>query len=225
MLIYGKNPVFEAVKTGFARKIFIRKGTALYNTTFPLPVEILGKTVFDSRFSVDSQGIAAEADEPETAVFDSDEVMPNRIIIVDRITDPRNLGAIMRCAHCFGVNTVIMPKYHQAPLTPVSIKASAGAAFYMKIFVAVNLSKAAQILQSKGYTVLAADMKAAIPVNTFKAPAKSVLVIGSEGKGIKNSIISIADFVLSIPIRSEVDSLNAAQAAAIILYQLYSSHD
>jgi 23S rRNA (guanosine2251-2'-O)-methyltransferase len=225
MLIYGKNPVFEAVKVGVARKIFIRRGTALYNTTFSLPVEILGKSDFDSRFSVDSQGLAADVDEPETAMFDDTDIMSDRIIIVDRIMDPRNLGAIIRSAHCFGVDTVIIPKYHQSPITAVSIKASAGAVFYMKTFIAVNLGRAVQTLQSKGYTIIAADMKAALPVNNFQAPLKSALIIGSEGKGVKNSIISIADIALSIPVCGRIDSLNAAQAAAVILYQLYSSYE
>jgi 23S rRNA (guanosine2251-2'-O)-methyltransferase len=225
MLIYGKNPVFEAVKAGFARKIFIRKGTALYNTTFSLPVEILSKSDFDSRFSIDAQGVAADVNEPETVMFDSADGMPDRIIIVDRIMDPRNLGAIMRSAHCFGVNSIIMPKHNQSPITAVSIKASAGTAFYMKTFIAINLGKTVQKLQSKGYTIIAADMKAALPVSNFRAPEKSVLVIGSEGKGLKNSIIAIADIVLSIPICGKIGSLNAAQAAAIILYQLYSSHE
>lgn len=225
MLIYGKNPVFEAVKAGKAYKVYIRKGTALYNVTFDIPVAVLNKREFDSRFHADSQGIAAEVCDIEYVSFDDikESLADARgAVILDRIQDPHNYGAIIRSAHCFGINHIIVPRYHQAPVTAAVCKASAGAVFYVTIVEETNLSVVCLKLKELGYNIVAADMEAKTSLKDYQCSDKTVVIIGSEGKGVREGLASASDDVIYIPMKGKIDSLNAAQSAAVILYELFA---
>lgn len=225
MIVYGKNPVFEAIKAGKAHKVYIRKGAALYDVKFDIPVVVMQKPEFDSRFNREAQGVAAEVDEITPVSFNeaSDELRSaNGVVILDRIQDPHNYGAIVRSAHCFGVNHIIVPRYNQAPLSPAVCKASAGAIFYTTIIEETNLSNVCNKLKDLGYTVVACDMDAPVNMKDFKPEGKIALVVGSEGRGVRDGLASSADTLVSIPMRGNIDSLNAAQSAAIAFYEIFS---
>ncbi|MDR2869384.1 MAG: RNA methyltransferase [Deferribacteraceae bacterium] len=223
MIIYGKNPVFEAIKCGLVHAVYIRKGTALYDVTFDVPVKILGKEEFDHRFSREAQGLAAEIDDFKPIYLDEAGGLDSAkgVVILDRIQDPHNYGAIIRSAHCFGINHIIVPRYHQAPMTASVCKASAGAIFYTTIIEETNLSKVCTVLKTKGFSIAACDADAQMPVS--QAPKEKIAVIvGSEGRGIRDCILQNVDLSLRIPMSGQLDSLNAAQSAAIVFYELFS---
>ncbi|MDR2885113.1 MAG: 23S rRNA (guanosine(2251)-2'-O)-methyltransferase RlmB [Deferribacteraceae bacterium] len=225
MIVYGKNPVFEAIKAGKASRVYIRKGTMLQDVTFTIPVTVMQKPEFDGRFNREAQGIAAEVEDILPISFhDAREALKEAkgVLILDRIQDPHNYGAIIRSAHCFGVNHIIVPRYHQAPITPAVCKASAGAIFYTTIIEETNLSNVCNLLKELDYTIAACDMDAPISMKDYKAKSKTALVIGAEGKGVRDGLANSADELVYIPMAGSIDSLNAAQSAAIALYELFA---
>ena len=225
MIVYGKNPVFEAFRTGKAKKVYIRKGTALYDISFEnVPVQVMDKKTFDAKFHPDAQGVAAEADEfPSVSLSDAAEELSSAkgVVILDRIQDPHNFGAIIRSAHCFGIRHIIIPRYHQAGITPTVCKASAGAVFYSTIIEETNLSRVCARLKEMGYRVVACDMDGETDIGSLQQAGKTALIVGSEGRGVRDGLSASADVIAAIPITGEVGSLNAAQSAAIALYSLF----
>ena len=224
MIIYGKNPIFEALKLELVKELYIRKGTALYDISFPVPVKVLAKPEFDSRFHRDAQGLAAEVKDIEAVSFE--DILPELktaqgVMVLDRIQDPHNFGAIVRSAHVFGVNHFIVPRYHQASLTATVAKASAGALFYCKVAEHTNLRDALIRLKSLGFQVVAADMDGKTSLAEASFNDKVALVVGGEGKGIRPSLAEEADLITNIPMKGRIDSLNAAQSAAIVLYEIF----
>lgn len=223
MIIYGKNPVFEAAKADKIEKVYIRKGTALYNVDFNAAVEIMDKREFDSRFAREAQGVAAEVPELTTVNLKDamdDIVKEGKAVILDRIQDPHNYGAIIRSAHCFGVKHIIVPRYQQAPVTPSVFKASAGAIFYTTIVEETNLSNVCIALKREGFKIAACDMDGT-SLKEVKPEGPLALIIGSEGKGLRQSLGDVADVVVSIPMQGSIDSLNASASAAITLYEFF----
>ncbi len=138
------------------------------------------------------------------------------IVICDGIEDPHNLGAIIRSADCAGAHGVIIPKRRSVGMTPVVVKASAGAAEHMLVAKVTNLAATIDELKEKGVWIYAADMdgKAYYSENLKGAMA---LVLGSEGFGISRLVKEKCDFVLSIPLFGQVNSLNVSNAAAVLL--------
>ncbi|MDR0453685.1 MAG: 23S rRNA (guanosine(2251)-2'-O)-methyltransferase RlmB [Deferribacteraceae bacterium] len=224
MIVYGKNPVFEAVKAAKAHKIYIRKGAALYGANFNLPVQMMNKGEFDSRFHREAQGIAAEVDEITPVCLDdvTEEILKVKgVVILDRIQDPNNYGAIIRSAHCFGIKHIIAPRYHQANISPAVCKASAGAIFYTTVIEETNLSAVCARLKGMGYTVTACDTQAEKTLKEAKFSGKTAVIIGSEGRGVRSGLLQNADQIVRIPIQGRIDSLNAAGSAAIALYEIF----
>lgn len=138
------------------------------------------------------------------------------VVILDHLTDPHNLGAIIRSANLCGVHGVIIPKRRSASLTAVSVKASSGAVAHTPIVKVGNLTQCIDELKAKGFWIMAADMDGApYYKNDFKG--KLVIIIGNEGKGISPNVKKQCDYSVSIPLYGDIDSFNASAAAAIIL--------
>ena len=137
------------------------------------------------------------------------------IVILDHLTDPHNLGAIIRSANICGADGVIIPNRRSASLTAVSVKASSGAVSHTPIVKVTNLSQTIDELKKKGFWIMSTDMKGN---PYFKADYKGSLaiVIGNEGTGISEKVKKQCDFSVSIPIHGEIESFNASAAAAII---------
>lgn len=138
------------------------------------------------------------------------------VVILDHLTDPHNLGAIIRSANLCGADGVIIPKRRSASLTAVSVKASSGAVSHTPIVKVNNLSQCLEELKKKGFWIAAADMEGR---HYYEADFKGAMaiVIGNEGTGISPSVKKQCDFFVSIPIYGEIESFNASAAAAIIL--------
>ena len=140
------------------------------------------------------------------------------IILLDGVEDPHNLGSIIRSAECAGAHGVIIPKRRSASVTAAACKASAGAVEYMKVARVSNLAGAIDRLKDEGPWIAGADMER---TEMTKADLKGAigLVIGSEGDGLSRLIREKCDFLVSIPMSGHIDSLNAAVAAAILMFE------
>lgn len=141
------------------------------------------------------------------------------IVICDELTDPHNLGAIIRTAECAGAHGVIIPKRHSVGLTSVVSKTSAGALEYMPVARVSNITNTIKDLQKRGIWVFGTAANGSVEL--YKADLKNAaaIVIGNEGDGMSRLVAESCDFTVSIPMRGEISSLNASAAAAIMLYE------
>ena len=146
--------------------------------------------------------------------------VPELVLILDGIVDPRNFGALLRTAEAAGVKHVVIPKDRSVDVTPMVVKASAGAAHYLRIYKVTNLRRAMQELKRAGYwTVgLAAASKESLYDRDF--PDKLAIVLGSEATGVRPINLRECDFLVSIPMLGKVASLNVGVAGAVFLYEL-----
>ena len=144
---------------------------------------------------------------------------PPLFVICDGIADPHNLGAIIRSAETAGAHGVIIPKRRAAGLTAVAARASAGALAYMPVHKAVNLSALIDTLKERGVWVFGAEADGNVGLYEADFAGPTAIVIGSEGEGISRLIREKCDFIVSIPMRGKVNSLNASNAAAVLLFE------
>lgn len=146
------------------------------------------------------------------------------VIILDNLEDPHNLGAIMRTAECAGAHGIIIPKRRSVSVTDTVAKASAGAVEYMKVAKVTNISQTIEQLQQQGLWIGACDMGGQ---EYYKANLTGPIgiVIGSEGAGISKLVKSKCDFTVSMPMVGKITSLNASNAAAILMYEIRRQRD
>jgi 23S rRNA (guanosine2251-2'-O)-methyltransferase len=233
-LIIGRNPVMEALKSGREiEKLLVAKdsegsirkilGMAKDKN---LPYQFAEKTaldrIADGRVH---QGVIAYVSTFEYS--DLEDILEKArqkgedpfLIILDGIEDPHNLGAIMRTADGAGAHGIIIPKRRAAGITDVVAKASAGAVEYVPVAKVSNIAQTIDKLKELGVWTFACDMDGA---EYDKADLKGslALVIGAEGQGISRLVKEKCDFSLSIPMSGKISSLNASNAAAILLYEV-----
>lgn len=144
------------------------------------------------------------------------------VLILDSITDPHNIGAILRSADQFGASLVILPKRNSADVSENEIiaRASAGASSYVPVSVVANLSRAAQGLKDAGFWIYGADAGGE-NVTEVKFSDKACIVMGSEGSGISKLLEKQCDVIVSIPTCGNIDSLNVSVAAGVLMYEAY----
>lgn len=142
------------------------------------------------------------------------------VVMLDQITDPRNLGAIVRSAAAFGAAGVVIPERRSASMTAAAWKTSAGAAARLPIARATNLNRTLESYAKAGFTVAGLAGEGEVPVEGIAADGPLVLVVGSEGSGLSRLVREHCDLLVSIPIASAVESLNAGVAAGIALYEV-----
>ena len=141
------------------------------------------------------------------------------IVICDELSDPHNLGAILRSAECAGAHGVIIPKRRSVGLTATVAKASAGAVGYMKVARVTNISAAIAELKQKGVWVFGTAAEGAIPMYQADLSGPAAIVIGSEGDGMSQLVRKNCDVMVNIPMKGKISSLNASAAASILLYE------
>ncbi len=147
---------------------------------------------------------------------------PALILALDRVEDPGNLGALMRSARAFGALGVFVPRERTAPLTPAAVRASAGAAESLPLVRVVNLRRSLETLQKMGFWLVGAEGGAGRSLYGFEFPERTVLVLGSEGRGLGPLIQKSCDYLLSIPQRrGEVSSLNVSVAGGIFMSEYF----
>lgn len=233
--IEGKNAVMEALKAGRAiDKVYIARGEADKALKFIASraraagavISEVDRRKLDFMSETHShQGVIALAAVREySTVEDILHIAEERgekplIVICDEISDPHNLGAIIRTAESAGAHGVIIPKHRSAGITAIVEKTSAGAVEHMAVARVANLSAAIEKLKAAGVWVFgtAADADTGLWQADLKGAA--AIVIGSEGEGMNRLVAENCDFRVSIPMRGKVSSLNASAAAAVMLYE------
>lgn len=174
------------------------------------------------KISMNSQGIALSIKPYQYSSLD--EILlraakPGLIVALDGVTDPRNLGAIIRSAAAFGVDGVIIPERRSAAMTAAAWKTSAGAAARMQVAQVTNLNRAIEDVQERGYFVVGLDGESDELIGNMKVATEPIMIIvGSEGKGLHKLTREKCDLVVKIPMRSTTESLNASVATSIALY-------
>lgn len=148
-----------------------------------------------------------------------DKGEPPFVVILDDIEDPHNLGAIIRTANLAGAHGVIIPKHRAVGLTATAVKASAGAVSYTPVAKVTNISKTIEELKDKGLWFVCADMGGTTMYDLdLKGPIG--LVVGNEGKGVSRLVKEKCDFIASIPMFGDIDSLNASVATGVLAYEI-----
>ena len=141
------------------------------------------------------------------------------IVICDELTDPHNLGAIMRTAECAGAHGVIIPKRRSVGLTATVAKASAGAVEYMKVAKVTNINQAISELKEKGIWVFGTAAEGSVPMYQADLTVPAAIVIGNEGQGMSPLVRKNCDVMVHIPMKGKISSLNASAAASVLLYE------
>ena len=237
-IIVGRNPVTEALRSGreidklmvSSEEGSMKKILALAKER-RIPVMKVEKSAIDRIAEGGArEGVAADVSgDAYGGLEDIFRIAEERgedpfIIILDNLEDPHNLGAIMRTAECAGAHGVIIPKRRACGLTEVVAKASAGAIEYMPCVKVTNIAQTIEELKERGIWVAACDMGGQ---EYYKANLKGKLavVIGSEGFGISRLVREKCDFVVSMPMVGRITSLNASNAAAVIIYEVRKQRD
>ena len=227
-IIEGRNAVIEALRVGTAiDKIYLAKGeTDKTLGHIASRARDAGIVVVEAdRRKLDGmsrthahQGVIALAAVREYAAA-AEKGEPPLLVVCDEISDPHNLGAILRTAECAGAHGVIIPKRRSAGLTAVVAKTSAGAVSYIPVARVANIPSLLKDLKKQGVWVFgtAADGATDLYGADLKGPA--AIVIGSEGSGMTRLAAENCDFLVSIPMKGRISSLNASAAAAILLYE------
>ncbi len=141
------------------------------------------------------------------------------LLVLDEVQDPRNFGAVVRCAAVFGIAGLAVPRHHSAPLSPAASKASAGYLETFPLFVAANLARFLAACRKKGYWIAGTAEDGATPLHRFKRDRPLVVVLGNESRGLRPLVRKQCDFELSIQTAGQ-GSLNVSAAAAVLLYHL-----
>ena len=141
------------------------------------------------------------------------------LVICDELTDPHNLGAILRSAECAGAHGVIIPKRRSVGLTAAVAKASAGAVEYMKVAKVSNINNAIAELKEKGVWIFGTAAEGSVPMYQADLTVPAAIVIGNEGEGMSRLVQKTCDVTVHIPMKGRISSLNASTAASILLYE------
>ena len=233
--IEGRNPVFEALSAGrpidkiwiseTVRPSGVQKLTHLAREK-QIPVQFVKPQKIDSLSQTEScQGVVAVCSAVQYASLEDlfqkakEKGTPPFVIIADEITDPHNLGAIIRSANAAGADGVIIPKNRSAGVDAVVAKTSAGAVYYTPVVRVTNLVQTAEILKEHGLWLVGADMSGEKSLFQSDMTGPIGLVVGSEGKGISQSMLDLADEKAAIPMAGEITSLNVSVASAVLMYE------
>ena len=233
--IFGRNAVLELLNSNKVEILYIQKGNLKGSIE-----KIIGKAK-DNRIIIKQvekikldnmaqggvhQGVAASVLEYE--YHDVDDILDEArsknedpfIVILDKIEDPHNLGAIVRTAEVAGAHGLIIPKRRSATVNSTVHKSSAGATSYLKIAKVTNITETIKSLKSKNIFVYGTDGDARSYYNETNLTGPIAIVIGNEGKGISRLVKESCDDLIKIPMFGKINSLNASNAAAIVLYEV-----
>ena len=231
----GRNALQEALRAGRTiDKVFIASGdtdkglqrlAAEAKEAGAVVVPVDRRKLDQMSFTRSHQGVIALAAAHEYATIDEILEEANSkgesalIVICDELTDPHNLGAIMRSAECAGAHGVIIPKRRSVGLTATVAKASAGAMEYMKVARVTNINSAIAELKEKGVWVFGTAAEGSVPMYKANLTVPAAIVIGNEGDGMSPLVRKNCDVMVSIPMNGRISSLNASAAASILLYE------
>lgn len=229
----GRNAVAEAIKAGeTVQCVYVAAGISESEAALlrricrenGLPLKTVDRKKLE-KYGRKNQGVVALLADADYATLDDiferaeRKNEPPFIIVCDGIADPHNLGGIIRSANVFGAHGVIIPKRGAAGLTPVVSKASAGAVWHTPVIRVTNVTETLKELKKRGLWVYGAEAGGVPLSKDLDLSGAAALVIGSEGEGISRLVRENCDTMISIPMRGDVNSLNASVAAGIFMYR------
>ncbi|MFI6364792.1 23S rRNA (guanosine(2251)-2'-O)-methyltransferase RlmB [Nocardia sp. NPDC050630] len=236
-MVLGRNPVVECLRAGVpATALYVAVGTEnddrlteSVKIAADASISILEVPRTDlDRLSANGlhQGVAlqvppyryAHPDDLVARVQDSAE--PALLVALDNISDPRNLGAVIRSVAAFGGQGVLIPQRRSASVTAVAWRTSAGAAARLPVARATNLTRTLKDWASRGFQIVGLDAGADTTIDDFDGRIPTVIVVGSEGKGLSRLVRETCDSILGIPMAGPVESLNASVAAGVVLSEI-----
>jgi len=233
--IFGIRPVIEALKAGKEiEKIMIQKGLRgegfyLLNSLIKkleVPIQFVPIDKLNQITRLNHQGVIAFISEISyqklefIIPFSYEQGKVPLILVLDRITDVRNLGAIARTAECAGVDGLLLPEKGSAQLNAVAIKTSAGALYKLPACRSHNLKESIQFMKNSGLRIVAATEKASIDYTEADFTKPIALIVGSEEDGVSDEYLKLTDERVRIPLHGEIESLNVSVASGVILYEI-----
>ncbi|HNM83295.1 MAG: 23S rRNA (guanosine(2251)-2'-O)-methyltransferase RlmB [Mycobacterium sp.] len=236
-IVLGRNPVVECLRAGVpATALYVAQGTdtderltesVTRAADSGIPILEVSRTDLD-RMSTNGlhQGIALQVPpyqyaHPGDLLRDAtSDVMPALLVALDNISDPRNLGAIVRSTAAFGGHGVLIPQRRSASVTAVAWRTSAGAAARLPVARATNLNRTLKDWGDAGLQIVGLDAGGDTTLDELDASGPTVVVVGSEGKGLSRLVRENCDAVVSIPMAGPTESLNASVAAGVVLAEI-----
>jgi 23S rRNA (guanosine2251-2'-O)-methyltransferase len=234
-IVFGIRPVIEAVKSGKEiERLMVQKGLRgegfhsliSLSKELGIPVQFVPVDKLNQITRLNHQGVIAFISEIGYSKLES--VLPFAyeqgkaplILMLDRITDVRNLGAIARTAECAGVDGLLLPEKGSAQINAVAIKTSAGALYKLPVCRSHNLKESIRLMKDSGLRIIAATEKAIIDYTTADFTKPMALIMGSEQDGVSEEYLKLTDEKVRIPILGEIESLNVSVATGILLYEI-----
>ncbi len=236
MVIWGRNPILEALRSGKSlEKILVAHDSRPPKELLLLAKRVGVKVQRVSRAKVEelagtkkTQGVIALLS-PVRYVSPQElfeDVLGSKsfFIALDHITDPQNVGSLLRTCEVFGGRGALLPKDRAAPVNEVVVKSSAGAVFHLKLSKVSNLSNYLKEFSKMGGWVFAVE-RGGRDIRELEPALPCCLILGSEGEGVSKKLLSLADEVLSIPMEGRVSSLNVGVAGAVAMWEIYRRRD
>ncbi len=236
-VIYGRNAVIEALKSDIpVNKLLISGGDISGSLKAIVALAKEKHIVYQTADKAKLTEIAGNAGHQGAVLFTAagsycsisdiletaaDKGEPPFVIILDEIQDPHNFGAVIRTADAVGAHGIIIPKRRSVQLTGTVAKTSAGASAYVKVARVPNIPAAIDELKEAGLWIAGTDLKGTVPFYKADLSGPIGIVIGSEGNGMGALVSKKCDFILTIPMKGEVSSLNASVAAGVVLYEVF----
>ena len=236
--IYGRNSVLQRIKASKEIDVLyvdyevLKKDSILKEKKEELNIKVKERGFLDSLVkNKPHQGYVAKI--KDYKYYNVEEVLEvikekenQTILLLDNISDPHNFGAILRSCEASGVDLVICGKNSSAPLNATVSKTSAGAIENVKVASVNNLLKTLLDLKEKGFEVFSGEYRSeSVDYRAVNFPKKSILIMGSEGKGISRMLIKNSDKLIKIPMVGKINSLNVSVACAIILYKIFDDNN
>ncbi|MBU0684067.1 MAG: 23S rRNA (guanosine(2251)-2'-O)-methyltransferase RlmB [Candidatus Omnitrophota bacterium] len=231
--LYGKNPVIERVKTApqTIKKVYLQKGTDLSGIVRKLKTAGLDFVSVDKKWFKDNcaqrhtQGVMAEVESFEYTPYElilADCLRGKAVpVFLDGITDPQNLGSIIRSLACLGSFSIVLPEHDSAQINETVLRVSSGGENYVKIAKVPNIAKVIREIKEKGkIKIIGAETNGANIITQMKFVLPFVIVIGSEGKGIRPGVKKCLDTSVSLPMRGAILSYNASIATTLFCYEV-----
>jgi 23S rRNA (guanosine2251-2'-O)-methyltransferase len=237
-LIWGRNPVVEAFRAGTpVTKLYVAEGVNPTGTFEEIlrraraervPVQHLERRALDRMADGGvHQGVVAEVSEHKYVTIDDllaragEQKEPPLLLLLDSVQDPHNLGALIRTAEAVGAHGVVVPRHRAAGITPTVVKSSAGAAEHLPVAQVTNLNRGIDDLKKQGVWIAGLDAAGTKAYDEVDWTGPLAIVVGAEGAGLSRLVAERCDFLVRLPMRGHVDSLNAAVAGSIVLYHAW----
>jgi len=235
MIVYGKNSVMEAIRAGKdIEKVLIAHDSHPPHQVVKLCQQkgiklqkVPRQKIEELANTKKTQGILAILSPisyvPDIKLYKETIERKSFLLVLDHITDPQNVGNLLRTCEVLGGVGAVLPKDRSSPINETVVKASSGAIFHLKLAKVPSLSKSMEEFKKMGGWVIVVE-RGGKDIRETNIPVPCALVLGSEGEGVSKSLMEKADLVVSIPMEGKVNSLNVSSAGAIAMWEIYKSN-